>query len=241
MGLYPPGSQIPLTKAQMKAVSTGETSAPVFGVRDADRINEELGENALPGRYEAIDIKVFNNHDILDDASTDGCPFINTVENGRIDDDAIFADYMWMIDGTRQPIQEMYDLDDAFIDSLNYHHYERYTDTAVALDYEGYPEQETYFSDDQWELTHEFQKVYLTLRDSKDSSDLEISRVLRKPISVMKEKVANSLNDEILSDLKLMIYSAHDDQIVNMLRFLAIDYDWVPYASTVTFELKYSV
>ena len=56
----------------------------------------------------------------------------------------------------------------------------------------------------------------------------------------MQEKVASSLNAENLSDLKFMIYSAHDVQVVNMLRFLAVDYDWVPYASTVTFELKYS-
>ena len=38
-----------------------------------------------------------------------------------------------------------------------------------------------------------------------------------------------------------MIYSAHDDQVVNMLNFLSQDYLWVPYASTVTFELKFSV
>jgi len=38
-----------------------------------------------------------------------------------------------------------------------------------------------------------------------------------------------------------MIYSAHDDQITNMLNFLGPDYDWIPYAATVTFELKYSV
>ena len=35
-----------------------------------------------------------------------------------------------------------------------------------------------------------------------------------------------------------MIYSAHDDQITNMLNFLGPDYHWIPYASTVTFELK---
>ena len=55
-------------------------------------------------------------------------------------------------------------------------------DTAVALDYEGYPEHETYYTDNEWELTHEFQKVYLSLRDSKDGRELEVSRMLRKPM-----------------------------------------------------------
>ena len=57
----------------------------------------------------------------------------------------------------------------------------------------------------------------------------------------MKAKVSDLLADEKPSDLKFMIFSAHDDQVTNMLNFLATDYYWVPYASTVTFELKYSV
>ena len=109
-------------------------------MRDSDKINVELGSDALPGRHVAVPISVFNNDDIHDDVSYDGCPYISTVEDSRIDNDAVFADYEWMIDATRGPIQEMYDLDDEYIDKLNYHHYERLTDTAVALDYEGYPE-----------------------------------------------------------------------------------------------------
>lgn len=34
-----------------------------------------------------------------------------------------------------------------------------------------------------------------------------------------------------------MIYSAHDDQISEMWDFLQLDYLWIDYASTVTFEL----
>ena len=56
----------------------------------------------------------------------------------------------------REPIQELYNLTDEYMDSLNYHHFESLTDQAVALDFEGHPVHETYFSDDQWELNHEF-------------------------------------------------------------------------------------
>ena len=119
-------------------------------------------------------------------------------------------------------------------------------DTAVALDYEGYPEHETYYTDNEWELTHEFQKVYLSLRDSKDARALEVSRMLRKPMQIMSDKVSSLLNDFVAdissesSKLKYVIYSAHDDQWTNMMNFLVEDYAWIPYASTVTFELKYS-
>jgi len=128
--------------------------------------------------------------------SYDGCPYISTVEDSRVNDDAVFADYEWMIAGTREPIKALYNLTDEYIDSLNYHHYERLTDTAVALDFEGHPVRETYFSDDEWELTHEFQKIYLGDRDSKDASNLECSRILRKPIDVMQSKVKSLLDSD---------------------------------------------
>jgi len=52
------------------------------------------------------------------------------------------------------------------------------------------------------------------MRDNKDSSDLEVSRLLRKPISIMKQKVASLLGTSApqeSNDLKYVIYSAHDD------------------------------
>ena len=119
------------------------------------------------------------------------------------------------------------------------------TDTVVALDFEGYHEHDQYFSDDEWELTNEYQKVWLTDDYSKDARDLMMSRMLRKPLSLMKEKVdmLSGLNETNTTkkNLKFMIYSAHDTQVVNMMDFLQKDFKWVPYASTVTFELKFSV
>jgi len=152
MGMYPAGHGDQLSD-QMIAVVT--KSLP-FNVRDAAKINEELGSDALPNGVVAVPIFVYNNNDILDDVSYDGCPYIDEVESARIDEPDVYTDYNWMMDGAREPIKEMYDLSDEYIDSLNYHHFETLTDEAVALDFEGQPEHETYFSDDEWELTHEF-------------------------------------------------------------------------------------
>lgn len=91
--------------------------------------------------------------------------------------------------------------------------------------------------------------MILSQRDNKDASNLEMSRLLRKPLSVMKQKVlhfskrdtsAASGLSKAADDLRYMVYSAHDDQVTNMLNFLDVDYYWIPFAATVTFELKYS-
>ena len=39
---------------------------------------------------------------------------------------------------------------------------------------------------------------------------------------------------------KYVVYSAHDENVLNLLRFFKIDFDWVPFAASVTIELKYS-
>ena len=71
MGLYPPGAGAKLTQPQYHAIRT--FSAPPFSVREAHKINHELGHQALPESYVQIPIAEFNNGDIHDDASTDGC------------------------------------------------------------------------------------------------------------------------------------------------------------------------
>ena len=79
-----------------------------------------------------------------------------------------------------------------------------------------------------------------------------MSRLLRKPLKVMEKRVAATLGmrqglfSEPNSDgneLKFLIYSAHDTQVDNMMVFLTQSkesFDYIPYASQVTFELKHS-
>ena len=53
-----------------------------------------------------------------------------------------------------------------------------------------------------------------------------MSRMLRKPLGIMKTKVAEMLGKEVEAsveedkDMKFFIYSAHDTQVVNMMGFL---------------------
>ena len=93
-------------------------------------------------------IYVFNNDDINDDASYDGCPYISGVEDSRLDDEVIFTDYEWMKTQDKGPIEAVFNYTEEYVESLNYHHFEHQTDNAVALDFEGYHEHERYFSDE---------------------------------------------------------------------------------------------
>lgn len=52
-------------------------------------------------------------------------------------------------------------MSDEEIDALDYWGFETFTDEAIALEFEGDPVHEENFSDSEWELTHQFQKVVL--------------------------------------------------------------------------------
>ena len=92
LGLYPPGNVDTLTDAQKENLRNG-IAMPAFNVRDAERISESLGDSALPNGYVQIPITAFNNDDIHDDVSTDGCAYINSVYKKRKYDKSIWAPF----------------------------------------------------------------------------------------------------------------------------------------------------
>ena len=53
-----------------------------------------------------------------------------------------------MIETVRDPLKKEFNLTDAYIDQQNFHNLYHITDTAVSLDFEGYPEHKTYYTDD---------------------------------------------------------------------------------------------
>ena len=121
-----------------------------------------------------------------------------------------------------------------------------YADTIRAMQFEGVYFTDT-FTDQTWLETEEIQKIYLTLMFSNETRSLMVSRMLRKPIEIMKAKVDAMLGIKNLppqwSDLKYIIYSAHDTQVDNMEVWLnPNDYqmNFIKFASSIFYELKYS-
>ena len=51
---------------------------------------------ALPNGFVQVPETVFNNYDIHDDVSTDGCQYINAVGDARSKDETIWKKYDWM-------------------------------------------------------------------------------------------------------------------------------------------------
>ena len=78
MGLYPPelSGAAKLTQGMLDNLNEG-IGMPPFNVRDANKINTQLGFAALPDNFMEIPIYTFMNDDINDDASHDGCPWIS--------------------------------------------------------------------------------------------------------------------------------------------------------------------
>ena len=254
MGLYPPGQQSgaePLTSGMAKNIRQ-EWTTP-FKVRDAEKINDQLGFAALPNEFTAKPILLYLNPDLNDDASTNGCQWINDVGKARANDQSIWRKYdLWRAE-IDKPLQESLGLSPDEEAVKDFHTYQTYTDTAVAENFEGIFKEKTFYTDEQWETTNEFQRAWLSDDYSPDARDLMMSRLLRKPLKVMRKRVDDILGtkESFLRDskgvdnneLKFMIYSAHDTQVDNMLVFLSESeesFDFVPFASQVTFELKYS-
>ena len=87
---------------------------------------------------------------------------------------------------------------------------------------------------------------------SKESRDLMVSRIMRKPLQYMMDRVnaytllgraGFEMQRTMNKDVKFMIYSGHDTQVDNIVVWLTGDIDsfeYIPFASTVTLELKYS-
>ena len=82
------------------------------------------------------------------------------------------------------------------------------------------------------------QKIKLDYMFTKEARKLAFSRMMRKPLAVIEGIVTCSIvgcgHPESEPDLKYMIYSAHDDQISNMMMWLensSVAMDYVLYAS----------
>lgn len=85
MGMFPPrkDSGIRLTDAQTDALRTGGISAPPFGVRSSNNLQEELGDLPLPQGF--IQMPIFNHNEVSmgDDLDLTGCDYVNAVDGYR--------------------------------------------------------------------------------------------------------------------------------------------------------------
>jgi len=168
----------------------------------------------------------------------------------RSKNDTIYAPYWQLIDDTKVPVRDALDLTQTDVDTASFGLYNNYADTIRSIQFDGIPFVDE-FTDDTWLEMLEIQKAYLMEWFSFETRALMVSRMMRKPLAIMESKVFELLGlTDAQSDLtdaekriKYMIYSAHDTQVDNVEVWLnPDDYDmeFIKFASTIFFELKYS-
>lgn len=190
------------------------------------------------------------NHN--DDISYDGCGYAADCTDDL--PDSRLVDW----DGTclqaRDPLAEIFQVDASTIE--NSHDVYHYMDGWVMRDFEGlsFPGNDT-FDNSTYHAMRFSQKAVLVYMFDKDARRLTFSRLMRRPMALMQKAIDCSLGLDTCTDpsseiedltrrfptnLKYLVYSAHDDQMFNVMQWLHpsnIRVDWVYLASQAVFEL----
>lgn len=220
---------------------------PPFKVREAEKVNRELGYKILPDGFVALPVYTFIDYEVADDTNYFSCEWVGDIRNYRRPLDSSYEDYLYIQSDIQSSVEAAYGYEPGTLDGITYNEMLSYTDTLTAEDYENIDVQQ-YFTDDLWLESREMQKIVLRLMFTKDSRDLFLSRMMRKPLQAMEKKISQMTNtfsslDTSLDKVKYMLYSDHDDHIDNIwlwLNPLNFDFDYIKYASTAVFELRYN-
>jgi len=245
MGIYPPQVANPpkLTTGEHKSLTTGR-GMPRMNIRDASTINQQLGENPLPNGFVSVPISTFVDKSLLDDVSYSGCQYAQDEVTDRRYDDVTYQDYMWIANFVRDPLAEALGVSELVMDVQSFHDVYDYSDAFVAMEYEGLPfvVEGTFDANTYYEM-RTLQKIELVGMFTRDTRRLAFSRMMRKPLEAMQNRVDELLGAEVKANpLRYAVYSAHDDQISNMMEWLHpnnVHMDYVLFASQVVFELMF--
>ena len=117
-----------------------------------------------------------------------------------------------------------------------------YADIYVAREFEGLTFAADTFDTNSYLEMRNIQKIELTYMFTQETRALAFSRIMSKPMFEMQSKVDSLLAKTPVSPLKYIIYSAHDDNILNIMKWMHpidVEMDYSVFASQVVFELKY--
>jgi hypothetical protein len=96
---------------------------------------------------------------------------------------------------------------------LNFDQVYDHTDIYIARTFEGLPvANSTVWDDNTYLMMRSMQKIELVYMFTREARRLAFSRVMRKPLKVMQDRVDRLLGKTFTDEpLRYMIYSAHDD------------------------------
>lgn len=223
---------------------TSGRGLPKMSVRDATTINAALGASPLPNGFVSVPIITFVDQNVVDDCSYSGCAYANNEVTSKRYTNSNYNDYWWLANFVRDPLAESLGVDFKVMDESSFYEVYDYSDAYVAMEFEGIPfvVANAFDANSYYEM-RTMQKIELVGMFTRETRRLAFSRVMRKPLVSMQNRVNELLGlDFVATPLRYAIYSGHDDQISNMMEWLHpnnVAMDYVLYASQVVFELKF--
>lgn len=122
----------------MKSLATGR-GMPPMKVSGADRINLELGLNALPNGFVSVPISTFADLNLKDDVSYDGCAFASDTTAIRAYSDTNYSDWKWIANFAKDPLADSLGVDYQVMSVAPFIDVYHYQDAYVAMEFEGLP------------------------------------------------------------------------------------------------------
>ena len=233
-----------LTPGEEKALRSGRGSPQIY-IHEESYINMELGPEPLPNGFVSVPVITFANGSLEDDLGYDGCNLAYETTQQRRYSNVNYQDFWWVRNFVQGPLSQALGIPESILEDLRFDQVYDYTDVYFARTFEGLPVADSSVWDDNTYLEMlTMQKIELTDMFSHEARRLVFSRVMRKPLELMEQRV-----DEIMgrvketSEVRYMIYSAHDEQISNMVEYMHptnIEQDYIKYAAQVVFELHFT-
>lgn len=181
---------------------------------------------------------------IYDDVNQKGCYYVDQCIQNQITDPKFYVangNAILPIVGYR--LGEAYNWSPSKVAAMNYLDFYLLADAIVAEKFEGSPSRSN-FSEEDWSLIRNAQKVVLVKSFDKMARKLLASRNFQKPIAQMSMKAQELLSGSDSRDsLRFVLQSEHDTHIINSVTWLEpLDHDYVdmPFSSTLVMELHYT-
>lgn len=169
----------------------------------------------------SLPVFTFVDKSTEDDVAFSGCKYCDDTVNDRRNDNANYIDYWWVADFVREPLAEALSIPLVEIDAMPAYPdvYDR-TDVYVTHAFEGIPYNDTFDNNTYLEM-RSMQKIELVYMFTRDTRRLAFSRMWSKPMDHMQWRIDELLGKNSTADpLRYVIYSAHDDQISNIMEWL---------------------
>lgn len=122
-----------MTDGMLTAINT--VSAPPMNVRNAETINSDLSNKALPYAYISNPGYNFMNPTTLDDVSYSGCRYVSETVAALRENNPEYVTYAYLADDIRQPVADALELPIETVNEASFYDMYHYTDAIRCMEF----------------------------------------------------------------------------------------------------------